>query len=63
MERVDSGTFAHSHILAMTATGKTFSLRAASIVQLHKGKVIRQSDYYNAVTFMQQVGLMPMQPK
>ena len=30
MERVDSGTFAHSHIPAMPATGKTFSLRIAS---------------------------------
>jgi steroid delta-isomerase-like uncharacterized protein len=63
MERVDSGTFAHSHIPAMPATGKIFSIRIASIIQLHKGKIIRQSDYYNAVTFMQQVGLMPAQPK
>ena len=62
-ERVDSGTFARSHIPTMPATGKTFSLRIASIIQLHKGKIIPQSDYYNAVTFMQQVGLMPTQSK
>ena len=63
MEYVMSGTHVHSSIPTMPATGKTYSLRIASIVQLHKGKIIRQSDYWNMMTMLQQVGLMPGQPK
>jgi steroid delta-isomerase-like uncharacterized protein len=62
-EYVMSGTFVHSTIPAMPATGKTFSIRCASILQLRKGKISRETDYYNMVTFLQQVGLMPGQPK
>jgi steroid delta-isomerase-like uncharacterized protein len=63
MEWVMSGTFAHSSIPGITATGKPFSIRGASIIQLHNGKISRSSDYYNMVTFLQQVGLMPGPPK
>ena len=62
-EWVMSGTFAHSSLPAMPATGKTFSLRGASIVQFRGGKIARETDYYNLTTFLQQVGLMPAQPK
>ena len=63
MEWVMSGTFVHSSIPGIPATGKTFSVRGASISQLHNGKIIRNSDYYNLATFLQQVGLMPGQSK
>jgi steroid delta-isomerase-like uncharacterized protein len=43
----------------LPATGKKFSIRGASINQIHNGKVSRQSDYWNLMSFLQQVGLMP----
>ena len=62
-EWVMSGTFAHSSIPGLPATGKTFSVRGASITQLRKGKISRNSDYWNLTSFLQQVGLMPPPPK
>jgi len=62
-EWVMSGTFTHSSIPSMPATGKTFSIRGASITEYRNGKIIRNADYYNAADFMQQVGLMPKQPQ
>ena len=62
-EWVLSGTHAHSSLSKIPATGKTFSLRGASIVQFRGGKIARETDYYNLTTFLQQVGLMPGQPK
>ena len=64
-EWVMSGT--HSHALSgmpgIPPTGKTFSVRGASIAQMRKGKISRNSDYYNMATLLQQLGLMPGQPK
>ena len=62
-EWIMSGTFAHSSLPSMPATGKTFFVRQAGIYQLRNGKYSRESGYYNMVTFLQQVGLMPTQPK
>jgi steroid delta-isomerase-like uncharacterized protein len=62
-EWVMSGTHAHSSNPAIKATGKTFSVRGATIYQLRDGKISRESDYYNLATIMQQLGLMPGQPK
>ena len=62
-EWVMSGTFAHSSIPEMPATGKSFSLRGASITELHNDKISRNSDYWNLASFLQQVGLMPPPPK
>ncbi len=42
----------------MPATGKRFSsVRGCSILELEAGKIRRQSDYWDAATFMKQVGL------
>jgi steroid delta-isomerase-like uncharacterized protein len=42
------------------ATGKRFSsVRGTSILELEAGKIRRQSDYWDAATFMKQVGLLP----
>src|SRR5258708_4404644 len=44
----------------MPATGKRFSsVRGASILDLQVGKIRRESDYWDAATFMKQVGLLP----
>ena len=63
IEVIMSGTFAHSSMPGITATGKTFSVRGASIFQLRNGLISRKSYYMNMVAFLQQVGLMPGKPK
>jgi steroid delta-isomerase-like uncharacterized protein len=60
-EWVMSGTHA-GDVPGLPATGKSFSIRGASIIELHKGKVSRQTDYYNLVSFLKQVGLLPETP-
>jgi hypothetical protein len=46
----------------MPPTGKHFSaVRGTSILELEAGKIRRQSDYWDAATFMKQVGLLPSQ--
>jgi steroid delta-isomerase-like uncharacterized protein len=49
-------------LLGIPATGKSFSIRGASIIELHEGKIRRNSDYWNMASFLQQVGLMPAAP-
>ena len=41
------------------ATNKKINLRGATISQLRGDKISRETDYWNAATFMQQLGLMP----
>ena len=44
------------------ATGKRFSsVRGLTILELGAGKIRRESDYWDAATFMKQVGLLPSQ--
>jgi steroid delta-isomerase-like uncharacterized protein len=44
----------------MPATGKRCSsVRGSSIIELEAGRIRRQSDYWDAATFMKQVGLVP----
>jgi steroid delta-isomerase-like uncharacterized protein len=44
------------------ATGKRFSsVRGSTILELEAGKIRRESDYWDAATFMRQVGLLPSQ--
>jgi steroid delta-isomerase-like uncharacterized protein len=62
-EIVSTATHAHSSTPGIPTTGKVFSIRGATIFQLHKGKISRQSEYYDQVSFLKQVGLMPGQPK
>jgi steroid delta-isomerase-like uncharacterized protein len=58
-----SGTFAHSDMPGMPATGKKFSVRGASIIEFRQGKISRESMYWDLASFLQQVGLMPPPPK
>jgi len=44
------------------ATGKSFSIRGASIMELHEGKIKRNSDYWNLASLLQQIGVMPAVP-
>jgi len=56
-EWIMSGTH-KGDLPGMPATGKGFSLRGCSICELHEGKIKRNSDYWDMVTFLKQIGLM-----
>ena len=43
----------------MPATGKRFSVRGVTIVELKAGKIRRNPDYWDMATMMKQVGLLP----
>jgi steroid delta-isomerase-like uncharacterized protein len=59
MEWVMSGTHT-GDFPGMPATGKRFSaVRGATVVELQGAKIRRCSDYWDAATFMRQVGLLP----
>jgi ketosteroid isomerase-like protein len=40
-------------------TGKRFSVRGISAIDLRGGKISRNLDYYDAASIMKQVGLLP----
>ena len=44
---------------AFKATGKKFSVRGVSILELQDGKIIRETDYWDMVSLLKQLGLMP----
>jgi steroid delta-isomerase-like uncharacterized protein len=58
MEWVMSGTH-KGDFPGMPATGKHFSIRGVTILELQAGKIRRNSDYWDAATVMRQVGLLP----
>lgn len=41
------------------ATGKSYSIRGASLIELTTGKISRETYYWNLADFLQQLGLMP----
>ncbi len=60
MEWVMSGTH-KGDFPGMPATGKRFSTRGVTILELQAGKIRRNSDYWDAASVMRQVGLLPSQ--
>jgi Predicted ester cyclase len=57
IEWVMSGTH-KGDLPGIPATGKSFSsVRGSTILELEAGKIRRESDYWDAATFMRQVGL------
>jgi steroid delta-isomerase-like uncharacterized protein len=61
IEWVISGTH-KGDFPGIPATGKHFSsVRGSTILELEAGKIRRESDYWDAATFMKQVGLLPSQ--
>jgi steroid delta-isomerase-like uncharacterized protein len=58
IEWVMSGTH-QGDFPGIPATGKRFSsVRGATILELESGKIRRESDYWDAATFMKHVGLL-----
>lgn len=59
MEWTMSGTH-RGDFPGLPRTGNRFSsVRGATVVELAGGKIQRNSDYWDAATFMKQVGLLP----
>lgn len=42
-------------------TGKKFSVRGVSVIDVREGKISRSLDFYDEATIMRQVGLLPAQ--
>jgi len=42
-------------------TGKKFSVRGVSVIDMRDGKIFRNVDFYDVATIMRQVGLLPTQ--
>lgn len=40
-------------------TGKKFTVRGVSVIEVRDGKISRSVDYYDAATIMRQVGVLP----
>jgi steroid delta-isomerase-like uncharacterized protein len=55
-ESVWSGTFTHSSNPELPATGKFVSIRVVSITELRKGKICKNTDYYDGLSFSKQLG-------
>jgi len=43
-------------------TGKKFSVRGVSVVDMRDGKISRNLDFYDSATLMRQVGVLPTPP-
>lgn len=49
----------HSPAGDIPPTGRSFELRFCDVYQLRNGKIVRHASYYDALGFMQQLGLIP----
>jgi steroid delta-isomerase-like uncharacterized protein len=47
----------------MPATGRKFSIRGISLFEFRNNKIVKQSDYYDAATFLYQLGVKFEFPK
>jgi steroid delta-isomerase-like uncharacterized protein len=58
-EWVMTGTHT-GNLPVLPTTGKTFSVRGATIAETEKGKIKRNSDYWDMATFLRQLGVPNM---
>ncbi len=59
-EWVMSGTFkGELQSVGLKPTGKSFSVRGASITELRGSRVRRNTDYYDGAVFFRQIGITP----
>ena len=49
----------HSPAGDIPPTGRTFELRACEVFQIKNRKITRHATYYDALSFMQQLGVIP----
>ena len=57
-----SGTYSGGAPGMTAMTGKPFSVKGATIMQVRDGKISRVSDYWDSAQFLRQVGSMPSIP-
>ena len=57
-----SGTYTNQFPGIPPPTGRSFSVRGSTIMKLQNGKISRVSDYWNFMSFLQQLGLLPEAP-
>ncbi|TAM47202.1 MAG: hypothetical protein EPN53_12155 [Acidobacteria bacterium] len=43
----------------LPATGKSFSIRGATVAEVSGGKIVRAADYWDLASFLRQLGVMP----
>jgi steroid delta-isomerase-like uncharacterized protein len=55
-EWIMSGRFVHSSDPVLTATGKSFLVRGATVFELSNRKISRNTDYLDLTAFLKQVG-------
>jgi steroid delta-isomerase-like uncharacterized protein len=60
-EWVMSGTHTGDYT-DLPATGKSFSVRGASVVLVEGGRIKHWTDYYDMYTFLAQLGVLPASP-
>lgn len=60
-EWIQSGTYT-GEVGGVAVSGKHFSGRGASIIELHEGKIRREALYWDALSFLRQLGVMPEAP-
>ena len=52
-----SGRFVHSSDPVLTATGKSFLIRGATVFEISNDKISRNTDYLDVTAFLKQVGI------
>jgi steroid delta-isomerase-like uncharacterized protein len=58
-EWIMHGTYTHQFPGMPPPTGRSFSVRGSTIMKLQNGEISRVSDYWNFMSFLQQLGLLP----
>jgi len=58
VEWIQSGTYT-GEVAGTEVTGKHFSGRGASIIELREGKIRREAIYWDSLSFLRQLGVMP----
>jgi len=56
-EWIQSGTYT-GEVAGVEVTGKHFSGRGASIIELREGKIRREAMYWDELSFLRQLGVM-----
>ena len=57
-EWIQSGTYT-GDVAGTEVTGRHFSGRGASIIELREGKIRREAIYWDELSFLRQLGVMP----
>lgn len=62
VEHIMTGTH-KGDLPGLPATGKAISIRMAEVYELKDGKISKASEYYDGMTMLQQLGMLPPAPQ